>query len=791
MSKYSNIVYNTNGSYLYGPDSTAAQGAKLAYRVDPMLVKSVEFGKVIVAWKDTTAKYTRARLVRNQDGFATGPDDGVSVWSAEYDYGTTHGFGGSGNGVDIYSDQYIVYSQGYFSNYKVFVDGHTIPLTAGKPVYYTMFLFVDDGTEKYWVEAGKVYSILPKDHGTHDKLMNILPKVYTSPGRNPLDEVDPTSDLYKFLGGMSYTLEELLTYVDLLMPDYSQHLTPAQAVPLWRSTYSLTPEPVMTVKNQKALIREALYNYSHKGTSLGLGSYVESLTGFTPEISVSNLLPSLADSTFYKSTGNWVATNPSDLTLNSGGTGAGDVPTGTFLTRGDNLYSAKVTAAAAGNLSLGLGADSVSKGIPVTPGKTYNLTFYAKVSTGSFTPVVTFYDYTGTALTGKPGPSVSGSSWAQGSVTSIYAPKKIIENVVRAVRVSPTLTRYYAYPTTSITGNDVVTIRGFGVASLDVTGKAVASVDPATNSFVLTVSNGSVPSGTDVTARATASNAATDAVYASIRMTYSAAATFYLDMVNFQEGSSTTYHEARGVDVFLNPTYTNYVKNPSFESYSSPSFPTWSSTGTLALTQDSSVAHVAPTSSKSAKLAGTGAWTFYTEYTPASTDPVWKSSSGKTAATALNNKYWTASLYIKSDVATTLTLRTVGGTAVTGSVSIPAGDWSRKSVTLLVPYDYTSGTKLQLVVSGTGGSTYLDCVQLQVGHLATEYFDGSLPVGTFGVVWDGGVGNANNAYSHLYTNKLAAVNRLFYTLKDWAPRGSFASISTYGGTAENGLIDLT
>jgi len=61
----------------------------------------------------------------------------------------------------------------------------------------------------------------------------------------------------------------------------------------------------------------------------------------------------------------------------------------------------------------------------------------------------------------------------------------------------------------------------------------------------------------------------------------------------------------------------------------------------------------------------------------------------------------------------------------------------------------------------------------------------------FGVVWEGGVSNANQAYSHLYTNKLASVNRLYYTLKNWVPRGSFATISTYGTTAENDIIDLT
>ena len=70
-----------------------------------------------------------------------------------------------------------------------------IPISHNRYAYYTMWLQKTDGS---WVEAGNTFTVVPSPHGvvtaqdgtlltTHDKVMDYLPRVYTSASQSPID----------------------------------------------------------------------------------------------------------------------------------------------------------------------------------------------------------------------------------------------------------------------------------------------------------------------------------------------------------------------------------------------------------------------------------------------------------------------------------------------------------------------------------------------------------------------------------------------------------------------------
>jgi hypothetical protein len=76
-----------------------------------------------------------------------------------------------------------------------------------------------------------------------------------------------------------------------------------------------------------------------------------------------------------------------------------------------------------------------------------------------------------------------------------------------------------------------------------------------------------------------------------------------------QEGNTVAYDEARAIDMFLLPSKTNYIKNPSFEVNST----TWALSGAT-FTQDSSVPTYGYSGDYSGKFVVTNPWSITTDY---------------------------------------------------------------------------------------------------------------------------------------------------------------------------------
>jgi hypothetical protein len=457
-----------------------------------------------------------------------------------------------------------------------------------------------------------------------------------------------------------------------LRPTHSRLETSASLLYPETTNLGLTFEPGLSTRTQKKLIREAIYMYGRRGTTNGLGTYIESLTNFAPDITVSNnLLLSIQDSTFYNSIGGWTATN---ATLSS--------VTEQVPVLGNNVidetYTCKIIAASSGVMSLGT-TSPVTRGVPVLSNTQHTVSVRVKspTSAGNMTIAIQWFN--------KNGTSISTST------------------------------------STTIAANNTWQLKSYTV------------------------------------------NSPVNALYAGIKISYSASGTYYVDQVCLQEGNTAVYDEARALDVFLNPNKTNFINNPSFEVNVTDS---WTKTGSVTVTQDVNVSPAAYSGSKSAKLVATGPWTFTANDVPIT-----------------SGTYYTLSAYIKTTES--LNVKFIAKDEFGDPTGLEENyafneqiNWARITATDLIDaITETDVAYYSIEFSGNSGTFYLDCVQFEQSPTPTDYFDGELPT-NYGAVWEG---TANNSYTRMYYNKDLKLQRLSQTMTDWVPMNSWWRIRSYEG----------
>lgn len=647
------------GTFTYGTATYGLQ-PRLAYSVNPMTLTVLDFNKTYVTWQTPSGNFTRIRLVRSQAGYPETAEDGVILWDEVATEGevSRSDFTDPDDGVNVEN------------------------IESGRQVYYRMFLLIDAG---YWVVAGQISDIVPSNHNVQSKMMDLIPRVYTSNIQSPIGVVDPTSALYDFVDGLSFTYEQLLTQTDLARPNHAADKTPESLLPIETLNVGLDYEPNIPVRSQKKLIREAIYMYNHKGTKLGLETYVESLTNYAPTITVSpNLFLTVQDSTFYNSVGNW-QTNACTISAVTS-----QIPP-TSIKVIDDEYTCQVVAAS-GSAYITLGESTpITLGVPVNESTQYIFGFQGKspASAGNVTLTAKWYDKNGTYISNTTSTALAANNTWQSKWTTV-----------------------------------------------------------------------TTPAGTK---------------YASFRFAFSAAGTYYIDQVDIHAGTTTTYDEARAVNVYLSPNKSNFINNPSFEGTTNE----WTITSSGdSLSSDIPLDIISGSQSLLVDLA-TGA----TLETTTNVVPV-------------TEKYFTLSFYAKAtstltDAMTiTLTPRDnsvdITSAEVTSTVTL-TDSWQRYAVTTYVDSDSVS-TALDFVVnvtidSASGEDGYFDSFQLEASQVATDPFDGNLS-SQFGVVWEG---TANESASHMYYGKNLKVPRLSKTLPSWMPPNAFWRIETIGGVEYTNL----
>ena len=372
-------------------------------------IKELVRPRVDLTWTTPKGSVQAFRIVRNQDGYAMHEEDGEIILQTPQEQGDP-----------------VVPAATYFSDQFA-----GTPLTPGRYAYYTIWILESDFT---WKIAGYTYCLIPNPHelraqdnvllkSSERKFVELFPKVFTTQQQSYLDEVDESSDIFNFLSGFAYSLDEMLTYTDLLVPDPQGRGTNPNFVAVQANQLGLKVDARLGIQRQKRMIRNALEMYQKRGTTAGLSVFAESTTGFAPTVSVSpNLMLTAQDSSFYKTTGNWVADSGVILTA------ATDLaPSTAEVYAVDKTYTGKVVIASGTNKHITLGADApVLKGIPVTEGETYRLAFYLTGSSVAVTPSFTWYDSRGNNITGSDG---GGSAITPSSTTAF---QKVTTSAVTA-----------------------------------------------------------------------------------------------------------------------------------------------------------------------------------------------------------------------------------------------------------------------------------------------------------------------------------------------------------------------
>jgi phage tail-like protein len=659
VSKYGNVIY---GGARYG------ETPNLAYSVEPMSIQVLHFQQVSLSWFNPIGEFSRFRVVRNQNGFPETAEDGVIAYEVSSEDGS--------NLAGVLEKTTLIDGEENTSSTNY------IPITPGRNIYYRVFLYNSQGL---WVKAGQVFDIVPTDTDVTRELMDLLPRTLVSDVLSPFGVIPQKTDevkteLYQFLDGMAFTYEQLLAQIRLLRPYHN--VDPANFLTILAESYSvgMAPEENLPVVNQRRLIRDAIRLYSQKGTALGVKNYSQALTGFLTNIlSSPNLLLSVQDSTFYKEVGNWQATN---ATITSTNTMLPNISVDNCV---DKVYTLKIDASAAGNITLGYDSPVLS-GIPIVAGNHYTYSAQVKRPTGSgsVTPTIAFFDANGTETY-----TVTGSATAAGNA--------------------------WKYVTQTVDASQ--------------------------------------------------SNIA-HANYAGLKLSWSAAGIYYVDMVCLQTGTQIAYDEARLTTVLLRPSKTNFIKNPSFEIDDV----TWQYAG-ITFSQDTdNIAAEGFPRSHSGKFTATG--------------PAWELLNNSQVPVA-RGTYFNVSAYVYSPDITSLIMTVTVYDADQNILTSISEEktigtiWSRIHVGGLTDLEtYADTVHVKFTGESSAGDViYFDMVQAQNTYTPTDYFDGSMP-SSVGVVWEGNEHNSNSLY---YPGKETKFLRLAQNLKDWMPVNAWWRIATPAG----------
>jgi hypothetical protein len=392
---YGNISKST---YSADPFTAVAIGRDVSAEVIGGIEHYIVRPKVALSWSRVTGNILGIRIVRNQEAYSEYEEDGYIIYES---------FDPAASVTSVY-DQY-----------------GTEPLVEGKYAYYTVWILRTDGTA--WTPASTAWCLVPKAHGvvTPDgrhikssarKFVEIFPKVFSTQQQSYLDEVDETSDFFQFFSGFSYSLDETLTYADLLVPNPSGANINPNMIDMQLAQLGMPKEPILSMRRKKALIRNAIDIHKTRGTFVGLGTFLRSLTGFNLDSTQSiNALLCPQDSTFYNSTGSWEVTGAGTLTASTDVT-----PEQNEMLSIDREWAGKLVTTDV-NVSLSLGASSdINLRIPVVANSGYAYLFYVKGDTSDIDFAVTWYDITGSVISTTDGTTDTvTSSWNKLSVVDV------------------------------------------------------------------------------------------------------------------------------------------------------------------------------------------------------------------------------------------------------------------------------------------------------------------------------------------------------------------------------------
>jgi hypothetical protein len=745
----------------YGIDKYG-EAPRLAFSVAPFIATAIpgvadeEYRTVQLRWGAPEGDISRVRLLRSQDGFPETEEDGLTLWS--------------------WSEESTL------PRIEDFIDSPStteIPLISGRYAYYRIWIFRE--STNTWLVAGDAVTIVPSPHdslasdgttlvSTHDKFMDALPRVFTSKNQSPLDVVDPSSPLYKFLKGFSFTLDEIMTLADNILPEESGASINPNLIVLKSINLGLEPEAYIATKNQKRLVREAVYMYTNKGTKAGIETYAESLTGFAPQVTSSpNLLLSLQDSSFYNGLGDWKVVGDAALTLEQTVVPVSD---GVAPFAVDYAYTAKFVSENA-NASMRNGTVSPrTRGVPVSSESEYTLQVQVLADTGSgntITPTIYWYDYLGALLSASTatGSSVTEDTWTKVSLTVTSPEEAAYAGIEFSVGTAGTT--YFdmvQFAESSVT--DYYEARAIDIflqpkktneiknPSFDPTQSAAWTIVAQDSEYVTptTLTGGQFG---DFMLRVDGTDAGLTSISANSGIVETGK--YY---------TFSIYARMDGISV-VNGQITDNVATLTLSS-STP----WSA-GQFVTVQSFEGKDVAGVDVPS---VFNGTWEVLTAVGTTITLAIEAEDTALETADELARICRPETMTLRLNSYDELAEEGEEVSDIHESTYNFDNNWTRYSVTGFIA---PNGNPLYLqasVYSETLGCIIdFDAAQLEASYTPTDYFDGDAPL-SYGAVWEG---TESNSRAHIYPNKAIKTTRLAETILDWVPINRAVTVRTFAG----------
>lgn len=697
--------------FIYGDGQTYGNPSRVLFNAEPISATALSHSKVQVTWtqpaNSAEESYVGFRIVRNQEAFPETEEDGAIIYE-------------------------------FYTRSEELVPVNTIednsvtnvlsPLVSGRFVYYRAWILLDAAGE--WVRAGDAYTLLPSRHisGTSpDTAYTVLEDgVLTD---NNLGSQDLTT-----------THERFLEYIPRAL--ISKGIGPLDEIEPYVSSVNET-DPITDVHGN---VNNSLLNTFLYGFSLTFDEMLNFAEFISPELSGKN-------------------TEPNILRLQSQQLGLSFDTAGVSKTQKRMVREALYTYRRKGTIAGLQAALESMTGYDVVLTESTNIMLSPQDST--------FYQGTGFWVAG-PGCTIAANGYNIATPTLEDEANAIDLQWCAKVTPSTTGTSISLGVTAPITrGIPVVAFSTYALSFYARTDFVGASID--VSAYWYDSEGKLLESSVDGWNFVTTDNwdtylidslsAPARAKYLGLSLKFDSSDVHYLDMFQVAKvvgGNVPAYEEARGVNVFLNPSKTNYILDPSFENEGYG----YTFTGTAdydIVTVTSGGIYDGPIGARPSL------WKLQSELATTETFGFTTSNS------VPSGKFYSFSFYAKADSEITGTI----GTSVTDFTSVTIGTgWNRYSYTT-----YLEGNGSNVTLTPTVSLTNdeedtiiveFDCVQLEAAYSPTDYFDGSLTLA--GGAWGGEIAESVSYFYPAPTSKLL---RLTEELEDYLPFNTPYKVDMY------------
>lgn len=168
--------------------------------------------------------------------------------------------------------------------------------------YYSFFLdYFDKNITSYCILSGKASSVLVKDTGLHQYLLDHLPAFYQR-----ISQVGDSNDLVDFLKVFAFQLEVYKTQTTNVFKLTSTATSDEELLKLLLKQLGVKSADIPDIAQGRELARNIIKSYKESGSYRGVGTTIEAYTGYGATITKGrNIIHDYNTSSFETGTGFW------------------------------------------------------------------------------------------------------------------------------------------------------------------------------------------------------------------------------------------------------------------------------------------------------------------------------------------------------------------------------------------------------------------------------------------------------------------------------------------------------